>query len=138
MAGFRWTSKRLRCAQLLAEGYTFKETAAQAGVGERSIYRWQTANPEFSTRVNELALEMGLALRAERVRLAKRIIRKRLELAEAQGLQPTEKDLLDWAKFLQSETTGAALGEGTIHHDLMRAVDGVLEQIFKGGGDGPG
>ena len=65
--------------------------------------------------MDRLSLMVGVSSRAERLRLAIRVVR-----AKTNGDVPeTEKDLLDWLKFAQSETDGikldltklAALGE---------------------------
>ena len=48
---------------------------------------------------------IGIANRAERLRIANRVIREKIrgELVE------TDKDILDWIKFAQSETDGIKL-----------------------------
>lgn len=97
---FEWGKKQIRAAQELAEGATRDEVAASVGIGVRTLYRW-LADEEFKTEVDRLTLLTGMSWRAERVRLAKRIIAKKAE--------ETGKDLLDWLKFVQSETDGAKL-----------------------------
>jgi len=100
MAAFEWTRKRSNVAVLLARGYTQAEAASDVGVGERTIRRWLD-NVEFSAEVDRLSVMVDLANRAERVRLAQRIVRR---LGEQ-----TNRDLLDWLKFVQSETDGAKI-----------------------------
>jgi DNA-binding CsgD family transcriptional regulator len=100
MAAFEWTRKRSNVAVLLARGYTQSEVAVQVGVGERTIRTWLD-NIEFSAEVDRLSVMVDLANRAERMRLAQRIVRR---LGEQ-----TNRDLLDWLKFVQSETDGAKI-----------------------------
>ncbi len=49
---------------------------------------------------------VGIASRAERLRLAMRVVRQR---TNDDGLIDTKADILDWLKFAQSETTGIKL-----------------------------
>jgi len=111
---FAWTKERTRAALALAEGQTQQQVADETGVSRRSICNW-LCEPEFSAEVDRLSLMVGVSSRAERLRLAMRVVR-----AKTNGDVPeTEKDLLDWLKFAQSETDGikldltklAALGE---------------------------
>lgn len=97
-SAFKWTAARRRAAIALADGATQIEAAAEAEVTDRTIRLW-LAEPDFSEEVDRLTLMTGLATRAARLRLAKKVI-SRLGTA-------TDKDLLDWLKFAQSETTGA-------------------------------
>ena len=100
MAAFRWTEKAEQAAIALANGSTRDEAAAIAGIGQRTLYNWLNL-PEFSEEVDRLTFLTGVAHKAERLRLAKRVI------ASLQTF--TEKDLLDWLKFVQSETDGIKL-----------------------------
>lgn len=102
MAQFKWTKKREKAAISLANGHTQKEAGDMAGVARRTIQRWLDI-PEFSEEVDRLTLMLDIASRAERLRIAKRIVRKIGD--------NTEKDLLDWLKYCQQETDG-------IHLDL--------------------
>ena len=103
MSYFAWNEKRSQAAILLADGYTIEETASAVGVNTRTIDRWK-ANPEFSQETDRLALMVGISSRAERLKIAKRMIRK---LAIKQV--PTHKDLLEWLKYAQGETDGIKL-----------------------------
>lgn len=100
MAGFRWTKKATDAAIALANGETREQAAATAGIGERTLYRW-LEEAEFAEEVDRLTFLTGIAAKAERVRLAKQVVAKI-------GFR-TEKDLLDWLKYVQSETDGIKL-----------------------------
>lgn len=104
-SGFRWNGKTSDAAVMLAQGHTVAEVAASMGITERTLYRWK-ADTEFMAEVDRLSVMVDLAGRAERVRLAQRVIRRMDE--------KTERDLLDWLKFIQSETDGAKLDGGFI------------------------
>jgi len=99
-AVFKWNERRSNAAIYLSMGYTGKETAKKAGVGERTIYEWKK-HPEFSAEVDRLSLMTDVAGRAERLRIAKRMIRKMKN--------KSKKDLLEWLKYAQSETDGIKL-----------------------------
>jgi len=104
MADFQWSARRNKVALALAQGYTRQEAAADAGVGERTVYRWLDA-PEFSAEVDRLSLMVDIAGRAERVRIAMRVVREKIRGDRVD----TSKDLLDWLKYAQSETDGVRL-----------------------------
>ncbi len=105
MADFEWTAKKAACALMLAEGYTRAEVASAQKLGDRTIYNWLSA-PEFKEEVDRLSLMVGIASRAGRLRIAHKLVRQRVTDAKIE----TEKDLLDWLKFVQSETDGIKLG----------------------------
>jgi transposase-like protein len=105
MSGFNWTEKATLAAIALAEGKTRKEAAGEADITDRTLYRW-LADPEFGAEVDRLSLMVGIAGRAERLRLAQRVIRQK---TGADGTLLTKADLLEWLKFAQSETDGVKL-----------------------------
>lgn len=76
------------------------ETVAISGVPQRTLYRWMQI-PQFSEEVDRLTFLTGVASKAERLRMVKRVIVKL-------GIN-TNKDLLEWLKFAQSETDGIKL-----------------------------
>ena len=100
MTGFKWKDKNSNAAILLSLGYTVEEVAKKAGVKARTIYRWKN-DTEFSEEVDRLSLMTDISGRAERLRIAKRMIRHK-------GYD-SKKDLLDWLKYAQGETDGVKL-----------------------------
>ena len=102
---FRWSPQKSDAALKLAEGLTKREVAELASVSEQTIYNWLN-QPEFSEEVDRLSLMIGVANRAERLRIANRVIREKMRNDEIK----TDKDILDWIKFAQSETDGVKLG----------------------------
>jgi hypothetical protein len=107
----------------LASGGSQDDAATEAGVSDRTIRNW-LAESDFAAEVDRLSLMVGISSRAERLRLAMRVVKQK---TAGSGIV-TEKDLLDWLKFAQSETDGikldltklAALGED----DPLMAVGG--------------
>lgn len=97
-SAFSWTVAKQKAAYALADGATQAVAAAAAEVTDRTIRSW-LAIPEFAEEVDRLTLMTGIALRAARMRMIKQVVAKL-------GTE-TEKDLLDWLKFAQSETDGA-------------------------------
>lgn len=117
MASFKWTGKRNKAAVLLADGYTIEETAREVNVSERTVSRWK-ADINFLAEVDRLSLMIGIANRGERLRIAKRIIRERISKQVK-----TQKDLLEWLKYAQSETDGVKLDLTTLF-DAATSVAG--------------
>ena len=105
MTDFKWTEKASMAAQALAEGMTREEAATHADISQRTIYRW-LSDPEFGAEVDRLSLMVGIAARAERLRIAQRVVRQK---TSDTGTLETKADLLDWLKFAQSETDGIKL-----------------------------
>lgn len=103
MAGFKWTQRATNAALLLAEGMSRAEVIREAAIPERTLYNW-LSNPEFADEVDRLTLMTGIAARAGRVRIARRAIAQRID---ADGVVLTKADILDWLKFVQSETDGS-------------------------------
>lgn len=104
-SAFRWTESATAAALALAEGQYRADAAKAADITERTLYRW-LQNPEFSAEVDRLSLMTGIASRAERLRIAKRVIQQRVR--DGAPIR-TDKDILDWLKFAQSETDGIKL-----------------------------
>jgi len=102
-------------ANLLAEGYSINETARIVGISEKTIDRWLGGDMEFSREVDRLTLELGIAAKAERLRMAKRFVRQRIAKT---GRIRSRYDILKWLEFAQSETTGAKFQvEGSLNLD---------------------
>lgn len=111
---FKWNPKRTQAAILLADGKTQTATSKEVGITRRTLYEW-LQHPDFSAEVDRLTLMMGIASRAERLRIAKRLVSQRVR--EDEHID-SERDLLDWLKYAQSETDGikldlAAIAEAT-------------------------
>ena len=117
MRPFKWTTKREKAALALAQGYTVKKSAEQAGVNRSTVERWKKVL-DFSLEVDRLTLLTGIATRSERLRIAKKAVRQK---TKEDGTVRTGKDLLDWLKFAQSETDGAKFDLASIFEAMERA-----------------
>jgi hypothetical protein len=109
-SAFQWSPARRAACAALAEGRTQKEAAQLAEVTDRSIRSW-LQDPEFSAEVDRLTLLTGISLRSERLRVIKRVIRQSVK--DDQKIR-TEKDILEWLKYAQSETNGTDVLEQLI------------------------
>lgn len=103
---FHWTPKRTKAALALAEGQSQQAVADEIGVCRKTICNWLCVTA-FAAEVDRLSCMIDVASRAERLRIVMRVVRQKVR---ADGTPETEKDLLDWLKFAQSETTGIKLG----------------------------
>mgnify|MGYP003287292804 CR=1 FL=1 len=103
---FRWSSKRTKAALALAEGQSQQAVADTIRVCRKTICNWLCVTA-FAAEVDRLSCMIDVSSRAERLRIAMRVVRQKVR---ADGTPETEKDLLDWLKYAQSETTGIKLG----------------------------
>jgi len=103
---FQWSSTRTKAALALAEGQSQQAVAEATGVCRKTICNWLCVT-EFAAEVDRLSCMIDVSSRAERLRMAMRVVRQKVR---ADGTPETEKDLLDWLKYAQSDTTGIKLG----------------------------
>ncbi len=121
MSGFEWSDPASAAAIALAEGQTRVEAAKVADVTERTIYRW-LQDPDFGAEVDRLTLMVGIASRAERLRIAKRVVAA--QLAQLDPLLMSKENLLAWLKFAQSETDGIQLNLTALLEDAPSVAGG--------------
>jgi hypothetical protein len=101
---WQWNEKRSAAAIALAEGKTEQETADLLELERKTLWNWKQV-PEFAAEVDRLSLMVGISSRAERLRIAMRVAQQKVKDDKID----TEKDILDWLKFAQSETDGIKL-----------------------------
>lgn len=106
---FCWNEQRSQAAVLLASGATRDEAADEVKVHRQTIFNW-LKHPDFAAEVDRLSLMIGIASRAERLRLAMRVVKSKMK----DGILQSEKDSLEWLKFAQSETDGVKLDLGKL------------------------
>lgn len=124
VSSFEWDEKKSKAAIMLAQGYLIKEVAKAVGVNEKTIDRWK-GDIEFAKEMDRLSLMLDVAGRAERLRIAMRMVRKAVKKKT-----PTRRDLLDWLKYVQGETDGVKL-------DLAALLE-VSTSVADSGQDGTG
>ena len=90
---FRWSTKRHKAALALAEGQSQQAVADAIGVCRKTICNWLCVTA-FAAEVDRLSCMIDVSSRAERLRIAMRVVRQKVS---ADGTPETEKDLLDWA-----------------------------------------
>ena len=103
---FHWSSKRHKAALALAEGQSQQAVADAIGVCRKTISNWLCVT-EFAAEVDRLSCMIDISSRAERLRIAMRVVRQKVH---TDGRLVSYKDLLDWLKYAQSETTGIKVG----------------------------
>ena len=103
---FQWTSTRTKAALALAEGQSQQAVAEAIGVCRKTICNWLCVTA-FAAEVDRLSCMIDISSRAERLRMAMRAVRQKVR---PDGTVETDKDVLDWLKYAQSETTGIKLG----------------------------
>jgi len=130
MSAFKWNQKNSQAAFLLAQGNTIKETASSLGINERTIYRWKNTDI-FTQELDRLTCMVGIASKAERLSFAQRVGH---QIGKASMIK-TNKDILDWLKYAQSETDGIKLDLTDFFETYRNAQlagsrpDGVDEEI---------
>ena len=122
---FQWLPKREKAALALAEGQTQEAVAAATGVCRKTICNWLCV-PEFAAEVDRLSSMVSIASRAERLRIAMRAVRQRVR---EDGTIDTDRDVLDWLKYAQSETTGIKLGYSK---GELADLDAQFEAVWRG------
>ena len=140
---FVWDDRKSEAALTLARGRPKTEAARAADVDRSTIYEWLKI-PEFCAEVDRLSLMVSISSRAERLRVAMRVA---YALGMDEETPRTEKDLLDWLKFVQSETDGAKVDLSKLTELLAGESDsdsqpagpssqaGVIDVAADGGGD---
>ena len=124
---FHWTRIRENAALGLAQGYSQQAVADTIGVCRKTICNWLCL-PQFAAEVDRLTLMVGVASRAERLRIATRAVRQSVR---ADGTIETDRDVLDWLKFAQSETPDVqmSLAENKVMNEEMdRLFEELVEQ----------
>jgi len=125
---FQWTSTRTKAALALAEGQSQQAVAEAIGVCRKTICNWLCVTA-FAAEVDRLSCMIDISSRAERLRMAMRAVRQKVR---ADGTVETDKDVLDWLKFAQSETTGIKLGfsKGELA-EMDAQFDGIWQQAVE-------
>jgi L-arabinose isomerase len=93
-------------------------------INEKTVSRWMQ-HPDFSAEVDNLTLMMGIASRAERLRIAKRLVKQRVNDERVES----DKDLLDWLKYAQGETQGIKLDLATLAEFAASVASGRSDGV---------
>src|SRR5688572_10081550 len=120
---FHWSSKRHKAALSLAGGQSQQAVAEVIGVCRKTICNWLCVTA-FAAEVDRLSCMIDVSSRAERLRMAMRAVRQKVR---ADGTVETDKDVLDWLKYVQSETTGIKL----YSKDEVQAMNAEFESVWQ-------
>lgn len=93
------TGLQIKAIELLAGGMSTNEVGEEIERDGSTIRRWRQ-DPKFANQLELAILNQGASLRAERIRLAKKMLRKI-------GTENTKADPVDILRYIQSETDGA-------------------------------
>lgn len=97
---FVWDDVKLKVAEAIAKGdRSLNEILTECGVSERTVYRWKK-HPEFQRKVDEIIQDIDIAQKAERIKIAKKVIKQKLEHDKN---KLSNKDILDWLKYVGEE-----------------------------------
>ncbi len=121
---FRWSAKRRKAALALGEGQSQQAVAEAIGVCRKTICNWLCVT-EFAAEVDRLSCMIDISSRAERLRIAMRVVRQKVHI---DGRFVSYKDLLDWLKYAQSETTGIKLG---LAAEDTASIDASIEAAWQ-------
>lgn len=127
-AGFVWDEVKLKLAEAVAKGdRSLNEVLTEFKIPERTFYRWKK-HPEFQQKIDEIIADIDIAQKAERIKIAKKVIRQKLEQDKD---KLSSKDLLDWLKYV-GEEVGDYEPKQKIAHEgsvIIQAPD--LRKILK-------
>lgn len=116
---FKWTKKRRQAVEELALGKTEQATADIIDVNRRTVAMWKS-KPAFREELDKLSLMVGIACKAERMRIAQRAV---AQLVTDGGVK-TSADLIVWLKFAQSETDGITLNLASLLDEALAMAGG--------------
>jgi hypothetical protein len=119
---FQWTSKRTKAALALAEGQSQQAVAEALGVCRKTICNWLCVT-QFAAEVDRLSCMIDISSRAERLRMAMRAVKAKTK----DGIPQSDKDVLHWLKFAQSETTGFKL----FSKDEVQSMNAEFESAWR-------
>jgi len=113
---YNLTDQQEHAAFCIASGMTRRDTATECGCGEATIYRW-LRDEQFAAEVDRLTFLTGVAVKAERVRAMKKLIRSRMD---EDGIFDSKRDVFDWIKLLREELGDLEFVASLV---LMGAID---------------
>ena len=99
-------TKREQAAILFAEGdKTFAEIAKACGVGDRTLFRWQT-DPDFKARIKEIQDANSEALQGDGIRRKDNRIKRYQDISERIGLIIAEREAAMSGKLEKRDDDG--------------------------------
>lgn len=100
---FVWDEKKLNVAEAIAKGdRTQNQIATEFGITARTIQRW-AEYPEFQRKIDEIIQDIDIAQKSERIKIAKKEIRRVLKKLDLNEDHPTSRDLVALLKYVGEE-----------------------------------
>lgn len=101
--GFVWDEKKIKVAGAMAKGdRTQNQIATEFGITPRTIQRW-AEHPEFQRQIDEIIQDIDIAQKSERIKIAKKEIKRILKKLELNEDRPTSRDLVALLKYVGEE-----------------------------------
>lgn len=120
-AVFVWDEVKQKVAEAIAKGdRSVKDILTEFKITDRVYYTWKK-HPEFQRKIDEILQDIDIAQKSERIKIAKKVIRQKLE-NDAKDL--SKKDLLDWLKYV-----GEEIGDFSEHKEINIHGEGVVFYI---------
>ena len=94
---------KLKLAEAVAKGdRPLSEVLTEFGVTERTFYRWKK-HPEFQRKIDEIIQDIDIAQKSERIKIAKKEIKRVLKRLDLNEDHPTSRDLVALLRFVGDE-----------------------------------
>lgn len=102
-AVFAWTVIKENVANAIAKGdRSIKQILAEFKVTDKVYYTWKK-HPEFQRKIDEILQDIDIAQKSERIKIAKKEIKRVLARLELNEDRPTSKDLVALLRFIGDE-----------------------------------
>jgi|GEM_PF-5881179 len=103
MAKFVMDELKLKLAEAVAKGdRPLSEVLTKLDITERTFYRWKL-HPEFQRKIDEIIADIDIAQKSERIKIAKKEIKRILKRLELNEDKPGSRDLVSLLKYVGEE-----------------------------------
>lgn len=93
----------LKVATAVAKGdRALSDILTEFKVNERTFYRWKK-HPEYQLKIDEIIADIDIAQKAERIKIAKKEIKRVIKKLESNEDKPTSRDLVALLKYVGEE-----------------------------------
>jgi len=101
-AEFVWDDVKLKAAEGIARGDNRQSLAISLGTSDRTVRRW-AEHQEFQRKVDEIVQDIDIAQKSERIKIAKKEIKRVLKRLELNEDRPGSRDLVALLRFVGDE-----------------------------------
>lgn len=100
---FVWDEVKLKIAEAVAKGdRPLKDILTEFKINERMFYRWKKY-PDFQRKIDEIIQDIDISQKSERIKIAKKEIKRVLARLELNEDKPGSKDLVALLRFVGEE-----------------------------------